>query len=137
MILHEEKKNICLTCESMKRGCERGFCGTKEEALDSKRSALQRAFMGYSVQRRPESRGSAGCSTQHALQPLAPETRAAAHQMGAAARPLDATRCSAPMGAAARPSPLLCQKTQAAARLGPKTRAAARNHAGCSARLKP
>ena len=68
MILHEEKKNICLTCESMKRGCERGFCGTKEEALDSKRSALQRAFMGYSAQRRPESRGSAGCSAQHALQ---------------------------------------------------------------------
>ena len=68
MILHEEKKNICLTCESMKRGCERGFCGTKEEALDSKRSALQRAFMGYNAQRRPESRGSAGCSAQHALQ---------------------------------------------------------------------
>jgi len=34
-----------------------------------------------------------------ALQPLAPATRAAAHQMGAAARPLDATRCSAPQSA--------------------------------------
>jgi len=100
-----------------------------------------------------------------ALQLLVPKTCAAAHEIGAAARPLDVPRAAAHQGtlqraplmfralqrvftqAAARPSPqqrfsakrrrLQRVFTQAAARLGPKTRAAARNHAGCSARLKP
>ena len=64
---------------------------------------------------------------------VAAATRAAAHQMGAAARPLDVTRCSAPMGAAARPSPLLCQKTQAAARFGAGCSAPRPKNARCSA----
>ena len=101
MILHEERKNICLTCESMKRGCERGFCGTKEEALDCKKagcSAPSQATARKEDQRAGEAQAAAHNMRCSALQLLAPKTCAAAHEIGAAARPLNVPRAAAHQG---------------------------------------